>query len=152
MWARHPRDPSAPQVTLKQPWSLSPDLPEGTASVHKTCRLDFLFFTFSCFFLLLILCIEFCMNIFLKCYQLFLLKKHLYNTHDRCLYKKVFIFVWIMGEERLETFTSQPITFMTWLCSPWKHDFLLIPFSVLHLAHSLNFKLLEIEFSFGEWP
>ena len=45
-----PRDPGAPWEALKKPGSLSPDLPEGITSVHKTCRLDFLFSPFPVFF------------------------------------------------------------------------------------------------------
>lgn len=45
-----PRDPGAPWEALKKPWSLSPDLPEGITSVHKTCQLDFLFSPFPVFF------------------------------------------------------------------------------------------------------
>lgn len=57
------------------------------------------------------------------------------------------VFTWIIGEERRETFTSQPMTFMTWLFPTMKNWFLLIPFHFLHLAHYPSFRLLETEFS-----
>lgn len=132
MWMRHPETPGLLRRPWRSPWSLSPDLPEGITSVHKTCRLDFLFLLFCFFFLsllLLILCIEFNVNNFLKCISL--LKETTSACKlDRCLCRKILVFVWIMREERLEIVTSQSMMFVTRLYPHENKDFLLSPFCI----------------------
>lgn len=118
------------------PWSLSPNLPEGTASVRKSYQLDSLYYFFSVFIILLqILCIEFCINTFLKW--------HLFSKRNNICITMIDVFVrkylFLRGHRKRGTwdlyFTAYHIYDL--VSPPIKIDIYRTPFCILHLVSTL---------------
>lgn len=128
MWVKQPGDPR------KSPYPLSPDLPEGTTSAHKSCRLDCLLSFFLFFFLLLqTLCIKSCMSTFLRCHQ-FSYRNSISISNMILVFARKYLFLHgLLGKRDLRPLLHSPWHLWPGYFSPWKID---LTYSIQHFTFS----------------